>query len=103
MAPDPFLSATFFRQFFLDNEANYLGNASAITLREMPKLLDRCLVGAPSWHVVIERLTRARDDWREELDRKERDREYAAREERPTHREAVQSIAAILGRISDAR
>lgn len=45
-------------------------------IRETPKLLDRCVTGAKSWHDVVDRLTSARDEWREELDAKER---HAAR------------------------
>ncbi len=67
-------------------------------IRETPKLLDRCLIGAPSWTVVIARLTHARDGWREEQALREREVDDV-----PTHREAVTSLARILERIEGAR
>lgn len=68
-------------------------------LRETPKLLDRCLIGAPTWTVVIARLTRARDQWRD--DQRVIERYFP---ERPaTHSEAVRSLAQILERIESAR
>jgi hypothetical protein len=72
-------------------------------IRETPALLGKCIIGAPSWFVVIERLTRARDEWREELDAKERHAAALHRQENPTHRESVQSIRQIFDRIEGAR
>ena len=55
-------------------------------IRETPRLLERCIVGAPSWSVVIERLTRSRDEWRAELRAQERDLEERTRYRGPmTH------------------
>lgn len=70
-------------------------------IRETPTLLDRCIVGARSWSEVITRLTSARDEWRSDLDEKDRDELY--RRDVPSHSESVRSIAAILDRIGDAR
>lgn len=67
-------------------------------IRETPKLLDRCLIGAPSWTVVINRLTKARDDWRERMRLEEA--EYD--DERPTHAESVTALATVLRRIGDS-
>jgi hypothetical protein len=41
-------------------------------IRETPQLLNRCVIGASSWSVVIERLLGERDLWREELAAKDR-------------------------------
>ena len=65
-------------------------------IRETPKLLDKCVTGAKTWHQVIDRLTSARDEWREELDAKARHAERMRRQDQPTHREAMQSIGAVL-------
>lgn len=70
-------------------------------IRETPRLLEKCLIGAPSWHVVIARLTHARDEWRADNHESERDAEF--HRDRPTHREAVTSLAHILERIEGAR
>jgi hypothetical protein len=72
-------------------------------IRETPRLLERCVIGAPSWSVVIDRLTHARDDWRAELDAKARDEDRRMAEDAVPHREAVTSLAAILTRIEGAR
>lgn len=37
-------------------------------IRETPRLLDRCVVGARSWSEVLTRLLRVRDEWRDEAD-----------------------------------
>ena len=65
-------------------------------IRETPKLLDRCLVGAPSWHVVITRLLGARDEWRDDLEAKHRmtERQRAADKWTPTER--MTAIGAVL-------
>jgi hypothetical protein len=71
-------------------------------IRETPALLERCVVGARSWSHVIERLNGVRDEWRSDLDERERDEAYLRRDD-PDHREAVTSLAAILERIEGAR
>ena len=71
-------------------------------IRETPRLLDKCLIGAPSWSVVIRRLMAERDEWREELDRKARDAEWQRRRENPTHREAAMSVKQILERMANS-
>jgi len=72
-------------------------------IRETPKLLNACVARGSSWSEIIAALLRARDDWRDEIDEKDRRAATSRREENPTHREAVQSIAAILDRIDGAR
>src|SRR5687768_621697 len=42
-------------------------------IRETPALLERCVVGAKSWHHVIERLNGVRDEWRSDIDERDRD------------------------------
>jgi hypothetical protein len=71
-------------------------------IRETPRLLERCLTGAPSWSVVIERLLGKRDEWRADIDAKERHAATVELEERIPHREAVQSLGAIVRRIGDS-
>ena len=66
-------------------------------LRETPTLLAKCVKGAKSWSVVIDRLMRARDDWRAEMRAEEGDDE-----DRPMDRAAPQRIADILQRITDS-
>jgi hypothetical protein len=65
-------------------------------VRETPKLLDRCVVGASSWYVVIDRLTKARDEWRDELNAKERAAERERRSWRQTNREAMTPVSDVL-------
>ena len=67
-------------------------------IRETPRLLDKCLVGARSWSEVVERLFRARDDWRARM--REEDEPTS---DKPTHGEATRTIAGILDRIWQAR
>ena len=74
-------------------------------IRETPKLLDRCIVGARSWAEVIERLLRQRDEWRD-LRRLEDADEARRRADDPDavgHDESVQTLAGILARIDEAR
>lgn len=66
-------------------------------IRETPMLLGGCVKGAHSWSVVIDRLMRARDDWRAEMRAEEGDDE-----DRPMDRAAPQRIADILRRITDS-
>jgi len=37
-------------------------------IRDTPRLLDRCVIGARSWSQVLDRLLRVRDEWRDEAD-----------------------------------
>jgi hypothetical protein len=66
-------------------------------IRETPELLERCMRKAHSWEEVIGRLFKARDEWREDLRR-----EYEEPEPGPDHREAVQTLGAIVARIADS-
>lgn len=70
-------------------------------IRESPRLLEKCIPGARSWSQVIERLLRARDDWRARLDLDAR--EAAWDSEAPTHRESVMALGSILERIDASR
>ena len=67
-------------------------------VRETPKLLERCVIGAPSWSVVIERLTRARDDWREQLRREEQ----AYSEDRAQYRGPMARVGDVARPIVDS-
>ena len=69
-------------------------------IRETPKLLDRCIVGASSWYEVVARLTRARDEWRDQQHMTERD--ALDRRDDPDHRESVMALSSILKRIEDS-
>lgn len=69
-------------------------------IRETPKLLDKCLVGAKSWNEVVGRLTRARDEWRDQQYLAERD--ALDRRDDPDHRESVMALSSILKRIGDS-
>jgi len=71
-------------------------------IRETPKLLEKCIIGAPSWFVVIERLTRARDDWREELDAKDREVQRRQLLDEPKDSEVIMSLSAIIRRLADS-
>ena len=71
-------------------------------MRETPELLRRCTRKATSWSQVIERLFAARDEWREDLDRSDRDAELTEAFNRPTHRQAVMALGAIIRRMEDS-
>lgn len=71
-------------------------------IRETPELLRRCTRNAKTWSQVIDRLFAARDDWREQMDRDDRDRELTAVFDQPTHKEAVLALKRILDRIGDS-
>lgn len=71
-------------------------------MRETPELLRRCTRKATTWSEVIDRLFRARDEWREELERDDRYREEQAMFDQPTHREAVMALGDIWRRIGDS-
>jgi hypothetical protein len=71
-------------------------------IRETPALLERCVVGARSWSHVIERLNGVRDEWRSDIDERDRDERYLRKDD-PDHREAITSLARILERIEGAR
>lgn len=65
-------------------------------IRETPELLARCTRNARSWSQVIDRLLRARDEWREEM------RRQWEVDERPTRREIPAHIGALLPSVADA-
>jgi hypothetical protein len=71
-------------------------------IRETPNLLRQCIERASDWNGVIGLLTSRRDELREDgyLWDTEDDRE---REDRPSHREAVTTLANILERIATSR
>lgn len=66
-------------------------------IRDTPTLLRRCAIGCPSWSVLVVRLMRSVNEWREDVRRAEVDDD-----DQPTHREAVQRISAIMSRIADS-
>jgi hypothetical protein len=68
-------------------------------IRETPSLLSAAVSRSKSWGEVIAYVIRRRDEWRDELNAKERDREHRAEPER---RSEVLSIKAILNRIWDS-
>ncbi len=68
-------------------------------IREQPTLLEGCAHGAKSWSDVIERLFRARDDWREEAAEHEAELARLRLEEREVNREAMVRIADIVATI----
>lgn len=68
-------------------------------IRETPNLLGAAISHSKSWGEVIAYVIRRRDEWRDELNAKERDRERRAEPER---RSEVLSIKAILNRIWDS-
>jgi hypothetical protein len=72
-------------------------------IRETPKLVKEAIFQARSWDGVIAYIVRRRDEWREELDAKDREVARQREADRPPHREAVQTIASILERIDHAR
>lgn len=65
-------------------------------IRETPQLLARCTRNARSWSQVIDRLIRARDEWREEQRRQWED------DERPIRRQVPHHIGALLPSVADA-
>lgn len=65
-------------------------------IRETPALLTRCAKGARTWSQVIERLFRARDEWREQMRPRWEDEERGPDRRLPTH------VAETLGPIADA-
>ena len=71
-------------------------------IRETPRLLDKCVVGARSWSDVIANLLKERDDWRVRNNFAARDQEWDRRDD-ITHREAVTALGSILQRIDDSR
>ena len=66
-------------------------------IRDTPELLRRSAIGCPSWSVLVVRLMRAVNEWRDDVRRAE-----VEPDDQPTHREAVQRIAAIMSRIADS-
>lgn len=73
-------------------------------IREQPTLLRRCLFGAKTWSDVIEKLLRARDDWREEMAEREAELRAARLAEEPdySHRQSVMSVGEIIRRLTDS-
>lgn len=72
-------------------------------IRETPTTLRRCIRGATSWGMVIDRLLHTlNDEWAEEIAAKERQAARRKAEDSPTYRETVQSIGAIMRRIGDS-
>lgn len=65
-------------------------------IRETPELLASCTRGASSWSRLIDRLIRARDDWRDEMRRRWED------DERPIDRRPLVPIGALLPSVADA-
>lgn len=65
-------------------------------IRETPRLLEASINGSKSWADVIRRLTGARDDWRDDLDRKERHAARLRADENPTPREAMVSVGTLM-------
>lgn len=72
-------------------------------IRDTPQLLEACLRGAGSWSVVIDRLTRARDEWRAENGAADRLIEQERVNDTPSYRETITTIADILERIWSSR
>lgn len=69
-------------------------------IRETPKLLGECIDRSRSWWEVIDKLTRARDDWRAEQDREER-YQNGLRDD-IDEREATVALKRILDRLADS-
>ena len=69
-------------------------------IRETPELLRECIGRSRSWGEVIARLVRTRDRWRADLAEQEHRR--PSDEDRPSDREVVTSLRAIIGRIADS-
>lgn len=68
-------------------------------IRDTPKLLSEAIARAHSWGDVIAYILRRRDEWRDELDAKDRE---MARQLAPTRRSEVMSLKAIIQRIGDS-
>ena len=68
-------------------------------IRETPSLLSEAIARSRTWGDVIAYILRRRDDWRAEIAEHAR----IIDEDRPTHRQAVMSIAQILTRIEESR
>lgn len=70
-------------------------------IRETPDLLRASIIGARSWGEVIGRLLKGRDTMREDATLRDRDDAWRRRDE-PSAPQALQSIAAIVGRIRES-
>ena len=68
-------------------------------IRETPSMLAVAISRSQTWGEVIAYLIRRRDDWRAEMDARERLVDF----ERTTPRQAIMSIAAIFDRIDESR
>ncbi len=72
-------------------------------IRETPVTLRRCVRGATSWGMVIDRLLHVlNDEWGEEIAAKEREAARRKAEENPEPREATMVLADVLRRIGDS-
>ena len=71
-------------------------------IRDTPTLLRRCAIGCPSWSVLVVRLMRAVNEWREEAAASEAEATRRRRDERPTNRDSLMSLASIIRRIGDS-
>jgi hypothetical protein len=69
-------------------------------IRESPSLLTVAVSRSRNWGEVVAYIIRRRDEWRDELNERERDAER--RRDDPSPRQSVQSIKAILNRIGDS-
>lgn len=67
-------------------------------IRESPGLLHQAIARSKTWGEVVAYVIRQRDDWREELDLRDRQRE----QERPHRVSEVMSIGQILARLRDS-
>ncbi len=72
-------------------------------IRETPQLTKQAIAASRSWHEVVAYIMKRHQEWREEIDNKDRDIKRALLEDRPTHGEAMRTIAAIIDRIGEAR
>ena len=68
-------------------------------IRETPALLRSCLFGAPSWGVVLDRLLRGRDEWRERTREDEQARSWESREI-PGPKEDAMALGRIVERLA---
>lgn len=71
-------------------------------IRETPKMLAECVARSRSWSEVIDKLIGRRDDWREEMARKEAEAARQRAADEPVRRDALLSIREIVQRIADS-
>jgi hypothetical protein len=70
-------------------------------IRETPELLEKSIIGAGSWGIVIGRLLKGRDDMREEVLLAEKDDTWR-RQDEPTGPQALRRLGEIVGRIQES-